>query len=397
MTDFYAAAQRLDHVNFSPVRKVLERANQLADEGMSILHLEMGEPDFDTPKAIVDATADALCVQKRTHYAPNRGVLKLRENISRMLKEQYHADYDGASEILLTCGAAESIFDVIMGIVNPKDEIIIMTPAYMNYENCINMAGAKCVKVELEESDGYQVNRDVLESAITAQTRMIVVTNPNNPTGTVLSKDSLNEIASIAKKYDLIVMADEIYAALTYGVEFTSFASLEGMRDRTIIVSGFSKCFAMTGWRVGYIAADARFIPSILKVHQYTTTCIPTFIQDGLADGMFADKTNEAVHAMVSTFDERRRLVTNVLDQIPEISYGKADGAFYVFANVGATGLDGTTFATRLLEEKGVAIVPGAAFGENCTDCVRISYSAASEILKESLQRIKDFVEGLRK
>lgn len=397
MENFYAAADRLEHVNFSPVRKVLDRANQLAAEGRSVLHLEMGEPDFDTPKDIVDATVDALCVQRKTHYAPNRGTLKLRKGVARMLEEGYHAHYDGASEILLTCGAAESIFDVILGLINPGDEVVVMTPAYMNYENCVNMAGAVCVKVELDQADGYQVRADALEAAITEKTRMIVVTNPNNPTGTVLTRESLEIVAAAAKQHDLIVLSDEIYAALTYGTTFTSLASLEGMRDRTIIVSGFSKCFAMTGWRVGFVAAHASFIPAILKVHQYTTTCIPTFIQEGLADGMFTTNTVQAVGMMVSTFDERRKSVMKVLDEIPEISYGKADGAFYVFANVAGTGLDGTEFASRLLEEKGVALVPGAAFGTNCTDCVRISYSAAQDVLEEALQRLKEFVEDLRK
>lgn len=397
MNDFFAAANRLEKVQFSPVRKVLERANQLAAEGKNILHLEIGEPDFDTPSDIVDATVKALCEEKKTHYAPNRGVLKLRNTISEMLKKRYQIVYDGASEVLLTCGGAEAIFDAIMGIVNKEDEVILMTPTYMNYENCINMAGAGCVKVELLEKNGYQVDEALLEAAVTERTRMIIVTNPNNPTGAVLNRKSLEKIAETAKRHNLIVLSDEIYAELTYDVPFISLASLEGMKERTIIVSGFSKCLAMTGWRVGYVACDSRFIPQILKVHQYTTTCIPTFIQEGLAEGMLTDKTMMDVKAMVLTFNERRRLVIEMLEMVPGVIARAAEGAFYVFANVSGTGLDGTEFASRLLEEKGVAVVPGEAFGENCRNCIRISYGTTTAVLRDALTRIREFAETLNK
>lgn len=395
MGDIYKQAERLDHVLFSPVRKVLERANQLAAEGKSILHLEIGEPDFDTPKDIVDATVKALVEEKKTHYPPNRGVLRLRQSIAAQLKQEYGLEYDAASEILMTCGAAEAIFDAIEAVVNEGDEVIIMTPAYMNYENCINMVGAKCVKVELLEQSGYQVDAAALEAAVTEKTKMIVVTNPSNPSGTVLNRDSLEKVAAIAKKHDIVILADEIYAAMHYGVEFLSFASLEGMKERTIVVSGFSKCYAMTGWRVGYVACDARFIPQILKVHQYATTCIPNFIQEGLATGMLTENTKREADAMVAEFDRRRKLVLAKLDKIPNVEYSAANGAFYVFANVGKTGLDGTEFATRLLEEKGVALVPGAAFGESCKDCIRISYGTKAEIIEQALDRMAEFVASL--
>ncbi len=397
MKDLYKAARRLDQVQFSPVRKVLERANELAAEGRDILHVEIGEPDFDTPSDIVEATVQALCVGKKTHYPPNRGVLRLRNAISDMLKEQYQAEYDGASEILVTCGAAEAIFDTITALTGDGDEVIVMTPAYMNYENCIRMAGAECVKVELSESDGYQVNKSVLAAAVTKRTRMIVLTNPNNPTGTVMNRESLQKIAAVAKAHDLIVLSDEIYAAMHYGVEYVSFASLPGMKERTILVSGFSKCFAMTGWRIGYVACDVRFYSPILKVHQYATNCIPTFIQEGLADGMKTEKTAMDVKAMVLTFDERRRMVLEMLSQVPGVTCSGADGAFYIFVNVSGTGLDGTEFAERLLEEHGVALVPGAAFGESCQNCVRISYGMSIDVLDQALQRIREFTRTLCK
>ena len=397
MNDLYGAARRLDLVQFSPVRRVLERASGLAGRGRDILHVEIGEPDFDTPSDIVEATVRALAVEKRTHYPPNRGVLKLRNAISEMLKEQFHVSYDGASEVLVTCGAAEGIFDAVMALVNEGDEVIVMSPAYMNYENCIRMAGASCVKVELLESAGYQVDEAALEEAVTERTRMIVLTNPNNPTGTVMNRESLQKIAAVARAHDLVVLSDEIYAAMHYGVDFVSFASLPGMKERTVLVSGFSKCFAMTGWRIGYVACDARFYSQILKVHQYATNCIPTFIQEGLAAGMRTEKTAMDVKAMVLTFDERRRMVLEMLSQVPGVSCSGADGAFYVFVNVSGTGLSGTEFAERLLEEQGVALVPGAAFGDGCRNCVRISYGTSIDVLDKALQRIREFAAALCK
>lgn len=397
MDQLYAAAARLENVQFSPVRKVLERAGQLEAQGHEILHLEIGEPDFDTPQDIVDATVFALCEQKKTHYAPNRGLLKLRKNIARMLQEKYGSSYCGESEILLTCGAAEAIFDVITGIVNSGDEVILMTPAYMNYENCINMAGASCIKIELSAQRGYQVDADALEKAITDKTRMIILTNPNNPTGSVLNRESLSRVAALARKHDLLVMADEIYSALVYEGGFTSFTTLEGMKERTILVSGFSKCFAMTGWRVGYVATDERLIPQILKVHQYVSTCLPTFIQEGLAEGMLTQRTARQVQEMVAGFNERRKALLSLLDTIGGLQYTVADSAFYAFVDVSATGLDGSNFATRLLEEKGVALVPGSAFGPGCENCVRISYGTTMAVLTEAMERIKEFTAELLK
>lgn len=197
-------AERLKEVQFSPVRKVLEKANQMAAEGRKIIHMEVGEPDFDTPKPIVTVAVDALTRKKMTHYAPNRGTLKLRKSIASMLKAEYQVEVDPSDEILVTVGAAEAIFDVIFSLVNASDEVIILTPAYMNYENCIHMTGATCVKVALEEKDGFQIDRERLEAAVTEKTRMLVVTNPNNPTGTVLTRESLSIIADLAKNMNLL-------------------------------------------------------------------------------------------------------------------------------------------------------------------------------------------------
>ena len=285
---------------------------------------------------------------------------------------------------------------MIFSLVNAADEVILLTPAYMNYENCIHMAGAKCVKVALEEKDGFQINRERLEAAVTERTRMLVVTNPNNPTGTVLTKESLTMIADLAKQYEFVVLADEIYSRLSYGnKKFCSMLSLDGMRDRTIMVNGFSKIYAMTGWRVGFVACHRKFIPAILKVHQYATTCIPGFIQEGLAEGMETEECAESVEYMIGSFEERRNFVASELDKIQKLSYVDSMGAFYFFINVSETGMDGNEFAEKLLDKKGVALVPGQAFGEDYGDFVRLSYGRGMDVLSEGLALMNEFIKEL--
>ncbi|MEA4848011.1 MAG: pyridoxal phosphate-dependent aminotransferase [Clostridiaceae bacterium] len=394
--DLYAGAKRLDHVNFSPVRKVLEKANELAKSGKKIIHFEIGEPDFDTPKAIVDAAVKALTADKLTHYGPNRGTLALRQAISQKLKIENHYEVSTEDEILITAGAGEAIFDSIMGVINPGDEVIIFIPAFMNYENCINMAGGKCIKLDLREESSYQIDEAAVRKAINEKTKMIIMNNPSNPTGTVYNMKSLKVVAKLAQEFDLIVLSDEIYEKLNYSdTPFCSMASLEGMKERTITVNGFSKVYAMTGWRVGYITADKRFIPPILKIHQYNTTCVATFIQAGLAEGMVTEECKKDVAEMVKVFKSRRNFVMDQVDSINKLSYVAPEAAFYILINVSKTGLDGDQFASRLLMEKGVATVPGAGFGECCRNCIRISYATSLDNLKEGFEKIKEFVNEL--
>jgi aspartate/methionine/tyrosine aminotransferase len=388
----YQEAERLEKVYFSPIRKVGEKATALAQAGRRIIRFQIGEPDMDTPQAIVDETVKALKIDKLTHYAPNRGTMNLRKAISKLAERNYGYTYDPAKEILVTVGAAEGVIAAIMGLVSPGDEVIINTPAFINYENCVNMAGGTCVKVELPEKDGYQLNVEALKAAITPKTRLLILNNPNNPTGTVLNRKSLETIAALAKEHDFIVVADEIYDRIIYdGIQFCSFASLPGMRERTIVVNGFSKAFAMTGWRLGYVLCDERFYPSLLKFHQYNVVCAPTFIQEGLARAMLKPEVEKEVEKMVSTFAERRAFVMSELDKIKNLSYVKPQGAFYILANVGKTGLSGEDFAAKLLEEKGVAVVPAVGFSRQCADRVRISYANSMSELRDGLKLISEF------
>lgn len=389
-------SSKLDAVYFSPVRTVLEKANAIAASGRKVIHMEIGEPDFDTPIAIVEETAHALVNRRLTHYGSNRGSLKLRESIADMIQADYGMRFDPQNEVLITVGAAEALYDVIFSLVDRDDEVVILTPAFMNYENDVLMAGGRCVKVALREADDFQISREQLEQAITDRTRLLIVNNPHNPTGTVLNKASLQAIADVAIDHDILVLSDEIYSKMVYGnSEFTPLFTLAGMRERTLTVNGFSKVFSMTGWRMGYITCSKHFLPSILKVHQYTTTCAPTFIQEGLAIGMRKESCAREVSHMISEFDKRRIFMLEALRQIQGLSCPTTEGAFYIFVNVSGTGLTGEAFASRLLDEKGIATVPGLAFGSDWNDYIRISYGTDMVNLESGIELLKDFVYSL--
>ena len=389
----FANAKRLDSMAFSPVRKVLEKAQELERQGRSIIHFEIGEPDFDTPSEIIEA-AKAGLDQRLTHYGPNRGLLTLRQAICQKLEEENDLCYSPETEILLTTGAAEGILDTILAYINPGDEVIVFTPAYMNYYNILSMAGATVVEIPLREEEGFQVNTETLREKITPKTRMLIINDPQNPSGTVYSAEVLEKIANLVIDYNLLVLSDEIYERITYnGVKHTSIATFPGMKERTIVINGFSKAYAMTGWRVGYLAADEQLIPPILKVHQYNTTCLPVFIQKGLGETMNLPACREKVTAMVQRFSARRNILVEGLRAIPQLSVPEPEGAFYAFVNVSGTGMNGEQFAQELLLAQGVALVPGGGFGQDFTNFVRISYATSEENVAEGVRRIRKFVE----
>ncbi len=392
---FYSSARRVECMDFSPVRKVLDRAKELERTGRSIVHFEIGEPDFNTPGDIINATITAM-KNNMTHYGPNRGLPVLRKAICKKLAEDNQLDYDPDEEIIVTVGAAEAVLNTILAFIDEEDEVIVFTPAFMNYRNLIKMAGGKVVPIPLREENGFQINASEVRAAITPKTRMILVNNPHNPTGTVFSEDVLREIANIAVENDLLVLSDEIYERIVYdGAKSVSMASFDGMKKRTITINGFSKSHAMTGWRLGYLAADKKLIPPILKLHQYVTTCAPTFLQSGVADAMETEKCKQDIELMVKTFASRRRLLLDGLSGIDGLTITEPKGAFYVFVNVSGTGLNGEEFATRLLENNGVALVPGVGFDSTFVDYVRISYATSESQIQEGLKRMKEFVENL--
>ena len=313
-------AKRLEGMYFSPIRQVMEKVAKVREAGHPVISLSAGEPDFNTPNLIKEKTIEAL-LQNETHYAPNRGTLGLRTEIAKYLRRNFDLNYDPATEVLLTCGGAEAVNVAFMTTIDQGDEVIVFTPAFMNYENMIAEAGGVMVPIPLRAEDGFQINCDILAQHITPKTKMIVINNPCNPTGIVYSRQTLEGVAKLCVEHNILVFSDEIYNKIVYdGTECCSIATLPGMRERTITMNGFSKAFAMTGWRMGYLAAPAEMTNDLLKIHQYTTTCISTFSQIGVERSMNAPETEAEVDKMIKAFARRRSLVMSKLDKIPGLS-----------------------------------------------------------------------------
>ncbi len=390
----YDGAKRLENVEMSSIRIVIEQARDMAAQGYPVIALSAGEPDFNTPRAIKDATIDALC-EDMTHYSSNRGYLPLKKEIAKNLKEISGVDYDPDKEILTTNGGAEALNNIFLSTINPGDEVIIFTPAFVSYRQLSILCGATPVEIPLTKEKGYQIDIDVVKAALTDKTKMIVINNPNNPTGAVYSREVLEELCKIAVEHNLIVLSDEIYSSIIYDGEFHSIASFPGMKERAFIVSGFSKIYAMTGWRMGYIACDSRFYPNLMKVHQYSTTSGVTFAQAGLAGAMRSESVKEETLKMVKTFAKRRNLIMALLDEIPGLKYVVPQGAFYLMIDVSDTGLTGVEFSRKLLNEKYVATVPAVGLGSHCVNEIRVSFASSEENLIEAFSRMKDFVKEI--
>ena len=305
-------------------------------------------------------------------------------------------EYDPETEILVTSSAAEALNNTIMSFVDDGDEVIVLTPAFISYKCLVNLCGAKYIDIPMDPENGFQVDVEAIKAAVTDKTKMLILNNPSNPTGAVFSKENLAEICKLAVERNFLVLADEIYSRLVYdGAEFHSVASFPGMRDRAIVISGFSKTFAMTGWRVGYIATDAKLAARILRTHQYSTTCSPTFIQVALAEAMDTPRTRKQVEEMIQAFANRRQLIMGLLDDIPGLTYVKPYGAFYIMVDVSGLGMTSTEFAQKLLEEKYVATVPAVGLDDKTGKFVRFSYATSEENIQEGLRRVKELVEEL--
>jgi aspartate/methionine/tyrosine aminotransferase len=380
----------------SPIRAILDRAAALRGEGKKVIPFSAGEPDFQTPETIKKATIKAI-EDNYSHYASNRGLPALREILSKKLEADMSVHYDPNFEILVTSSGAEALNNSILSFINPGDEVIIPTPAFVSYKNLVKYAGGKFVDIPLHAENGFLLDAEEIERHITPRTKMIILNNPNNPSGAVYDRNTLQKVAQLAIKHDLLVLSDEMYSRLVYdGAEFVSMASLPDMKKRTIVVSGFSKTYAMTGWRLGYIATDKELANVIIKFHQYSTTCSPTFIQQGLVNSLELPETEQAVVEMLSAFARRREMILEGLKTIDGITPVIPKGAFYVMVDVSATGLTGMEFARKLLEEFYVATVPAIGLGDSCGDYIRISYAASDEDIREGLQRMNAFVKSLK-
>ena len=374
----------------SGIRKFFD----IVRETEGAISLGVGEPDFVTPWKVRQAAITSL-QRGYTQYTGNRGLPKLLELISRYLSERFSLDYD-PKHILVTVGGSEAIDLVLRACVENGDEVLIPDPAYVSYSPLVSIAGGVPVAVECREEDNFVLTDALLERVITPKTKALILTYPNNPTGGIMTREELEKIAKVVEKHDLLVITDEIYAELTYGRKHESIASLPGMKERTVYISGFSKAFAMTGWRMGYVCAPAEIDEAIFKIHQYAIMCAPITSQyaaiealkDGFLDG-FA-----TVEEMRDSYDMRRKFVLHSLREIG-FSCFEPRGAFYAFPSVKNTSFSGEEFAERLLKEQKVAIVPGGAFGAFGENNVRLSYATSMTALSEAFERMAAFMKTL--
>jgi len=357
-----------------------------------VISLGVGEPDFATPWHISEAAISGI-EKGYTMYTSNRGMPELRHELARNLSERYGLEYDTDSELLITVGVSEGLDLAMRAILNPRDEIISPEPTYVSYNSCAVLAGGVFVPVPTTAENEFRVKAADIEERITKRTKAILLGYPNNPTGAVMDRADLEEIAEVAQRRDLIVISDEIYDQLVYGVKHTCFASLPDMRERTILLGGFSKSYAMTGWRVGYAAAPAEIIEAMTKIHQYTMLCAPITGQMAAIEALKSGESS--VREMVADYDRRRRVMVKGLNAIG-LSCFEPKGAFYTFPSVKVTGLSSQEFAEKLLIEERVAVVPGSAFGESGEGYVRCCYATALDDIREALRRMRRFVQRHR-
>ncbi|MBS7632371.1 pyridoxal phosphate-dependent aminotransferase [Candidatus Bathyarchaeota archaeon] len=366
----------------------------MTDKKSQTIYLSVGEPDFTPPRHILDACTKAA-LEGKTHYAPTNGIAELREELTKKAASDYGLTYDPASEILVTIGATEAIFLALMSLVNPGDEVITTDPGFFLYAPGIRLVGGVPVSIPLLEKNDFKPSIDDVTSLITKRSRVIILNFPNNPTGAVLSYDEIAALAKVAVEHDLIVISDEVYEKIIYdGAKHYCLAAFPGMRERTLVVNSFSKTYAMTGMRLGYVYGPKELIAALWLVHQYVTACVDTVAQYAALAALRGPQ--ESVSQMVREFDRRRRLVCKRLNEIKGIECGIPKGAFYAFPNIRALGKTSEAFAEFLMKEADVATVPGSAFGSRGEGYIRISYAAAYEQLVDALDRIEGAVTKLR-
>ncbi|MGG3926834.1 aminotransferase [Metabacillus fastidiosus] len=369
----------------SGIRKFFDLAAGM--EG--VISLGVGEPDFVTSWNVREACIQSL-EQGYTSYTGNAGLIELREEISYYLQKVTNQYYNPKSQLLVTVGASQALDIALRAIINPGDEVIIIDPSFVSYAPLVDLAGGVPVMVRTKGEEEFKLQPEALEAAITDKTKAIVICSPSNPTGTVLRKEELERLAVIIEKHDLLVISDEIYSELTYDEEYTSFASIEGMTDRTILISGFSKAFAMTGWRLGYVAANEEFLQAMLKIHQYSMLCAPTMAQYAAIEAL-KNGFDDVAH-MKRSYRQRRNLFVSALNDMG-LTCHTPGGAFYAFPSIRKTNLTSEQFAEQLLLEEKVAVVPGSVFGESGEGYIRCSYASSLEQLQEALKKMQRFVD----
>jgi aminotransferase len=383
MTQSYLA-QRVATLKPSGIRKFFDIVATMKD----VISLGIGEPDFDTPDPILRAGLASL-QRGETHYTSNAGLIELRRALSAHLENLYGVSYDPEGEIVITVGVSEALYLALTAILEPGEEVLIPTPCFVAYQAEVILAGGTAVEIPGRVEEDFQPNLAALEAAVTERTKAILIGFPNNPTGAVASRETLLEVLRIAEEHDLVVISDEIYDQLVYGIPHVNFAALPGARKRTITLGGFSKNYAMTGWRVGYAAAPAEILGGLLRIHQYTIMSAPTTAQSAALQALQIGRPH--VEEMVAEYDRRRVLIVNGLNHLGLPTF-EPRGAFYAFPDIQASGMDEDTFSHKLLAEEKVAVVPGSAFGAGGAGFVRCSYATAYEKIEEALSRIERFM-----
>ncbi len=369
----------------SGIRKFFDIAATMKD----VISLGIGEPDFVTPPPILQAGIKSL-QRGETAYTSNSGTVELRTALSQHLQELYHVNYSPVDEIIITVGVSEALYLVMTSILNPGDEVIIPEPSFVAYGPEVAFAGGVPVAVPTYVRDNFQVTAETIEAAITPKTKAILLGYPNNPTGAVMTKEVMLSVTAVAEQHDLLIISDEIYDRLVYGIEHVCVPALPGMRERTVLLGGFSKDYAMTGWRIGYACAPAEILAAMRKVHQYTIMSAPTTGQ-AAALAALTDEGNRYVEEMRLEYDRRRRLIVDGFNTLGMDCF-EPRGAFYAFPSIAKTGMSSDAFAMRLLDEEEVAMVPGDAFGASGAGFVRASYATAYEKIEEALNRLERFM-----
>ena len=377
-------ADRITSLKPSGIRKFFDIVATMKD----VISLGIGEPDFATPDPILQAGIRSL-QSGQTHYTSNAGTLELRQALADHLHRRYGVSYDPQNELVITVGVSEALYLALTALLNPGEEVIIPTPCFVAYQAEVILAGGVPVEIPSRVENNFQPRPAEIEAAITPRTKAILIGYPNNPTGAVASPEILAEILEVAEKYDLMVLSDEIYDQLVYGIPHVCVPALPGAMGRTLLLGGFSKDYAMTGWRIGYAAGPAELIKALLRIHQYTIMCAPTTAQDAALEALLHGQPY--VDEMVERYDRRRNLILSGMNDIGLPTF-EPHGAFYAFPNITASGMDEETFAKKLLEEERVAVVPGTAFGAGGEGFVRCSYATAYKDIEEALRRMDRFM-----
>ena len=379
---------KIQKIKPSGIRKFFDIAQNFDD----VISLGVGEPDFPTPWSVKQAAIHTL-ETKRTIYTANAGLIDLRKSISDYIKRSLNVEYNPADEIIVTVGGSEAIDISIRSLVDPGDEVLIVEPCFVCYSPIVTLSDGIPVPIATTQENNFKLTAEALREKITDKTKLLILPFPNNPTGAIMTEEDLRGIAEVLKGTDIIVLTDEIYSELTYGRKHFSIVSIEGMKERTILINGFSKAFAMTGWRLGYVCGPPPIIKQLVKIHQYSIMCSPTISQYAAIEAL--ENCDAEVKKMVAEYDMRRRLLVDSFNKLG-LECFNPEGAFYVFPSIKSTGLKSEEFCECLLYEKKVAVVPGNAFGESGEGFIRVSYAYSLKHLLEALKRIEEFLGTLK-